>query len=78
MTGVLILLAVLAVPYLALNLRRLAGGRKWAFTFCQVAKEWEEREHGKIVARRASQRAGGAPLPCGNQPKPVTIPPDAV
>lgn len=43
MTGVLILLAVLAIPYVALNLRRLHRGRTWAFTFCQVAKEWEER-----------------------------------
>jgi hypothetical protein len=56
MTGLLILLAVLAVPYLALNLRRLHLGRPWAFTVCQVAKEWEERERAKRVAARAATR----------------------
>ena len=52
MTGFLILIAVLAVPYLALNMRRLLRGRSWAFTFCQVAKEWEERERAKRLAAR--------------------------
>jgi hypothetical protein len=53
MTGVLVLLTVLAVPYLAMNVVRLRRGRRWAFTFCQVAKEWEERERERIAARRA-------------------------
>lgn len=57
MNGALILLAVLATPYLALNLRRLYRGRPWAFTVCQVAKEWEEREHAKLLAKRAAERA---------------------
>jgi len=52
MTGVLILLAALAVPYLAMNIVRLRRGRSWAFTFCQVAKEWEERERAKRLAAR--------------------------
>lgn len=56
MTGFLILMAVLAVPYLALNVRRLYRGRPWAFTFCQVAREWEERERAKLLAKRASGR----------------------
>jgi hypothetical protein len=42
MTGLLILLAVLVVPYVALNVRRVLEGRSWAFTFCQAAREWEE------------------------------------
>jgi len=54
MTGVLVLLAVLGLPYLALNVRRLWLGRSWAFTFCQLAKEWEERER----ARRRAVTAG--------------------
>jgi hypothetical protein len=54
MTGFGILIAVLLIPYLALNLRRLLRGRSWAFTFCQVAKEWEEREHAKRLAGRAA------------------------
>ena len=57
MNGALILLAVLATPYLALNVRRLYRGRPWAFTVCQVAKEWEAREHAKLVAKRAAERA---------------------
>ncbi len=57
MNGALILLAVLATPYLALNLRRLYRGRPWAFTVCQVAKEWEAREHAKLLAKRAAERA---------------------
>jgi hypothetical protein len=57
MNGALVLLAVLAVPYLALNVRRLCRGRSWAFTVCQVAKEWEEREHAKRLAARAADRA---------------------
>jgi hypothetical protein len=56
-TGVLILLSVLAIPYVALNVRRLRRGRSWAFTFCQVAKEWEERERVKRLAARAADRA---------------------
>jgi hypothetical protein len=54
MTGLLILLTVLAVPYLALNVRRLIQGRSWAFTFCQAAKEWEEGERAKRLAARAA------------------------
>ena len=57
MNGALILLAVLAIPYLALNIRRLYHGRSWAFTVCQVAKEWEEREDAKRLAMRAADRA---------------------
>jgi len=57
MNGALIILIVLAVPYLALNVVRLARGRRWAFTVCQVAKEWEEREHAKRLAKRAAERA---------------------
>lgn len=52
MTGLMILLASLAIPYVALNVRRLIRGRSWAFTFCQVAKEWEERERAKLRAAR--------------------------
>jgi hypothetical protein len=54
MTGLLILLAVLGIPYLGLNVRRLLQGRPWAFTFCQAAKEWEQREHAKRLAARAA------------------------
>jgi len=57
-TGLLIVLAVLAVPYVCLNLRRLRRGRRWAFTVCQVAKEWDQRERAKLVAARAAQRVG--------------------
>jgi hypothetical protein len=52
MTGLLILIAILAVPYIVLNVRRLRRGRSWAFTFCQVAKEWEQRERERIRAAR--------------------------
>ncbi len=51
MTGLLILVA-LAIPYLVLNVRRLLRGRAWAFSFCQLAKEWEERERAKRLAAR--------------------------
>jgi hypothetical protein len=56
MSGFLILIAVLAVPYLAFNLRRLSLGRPWAFSFCQAAKEWEQRERAKLLAARAVDR----------------------
>ena len=52
MSGLLILLTVLALPYIGLNVRRLIQGRSWAFTFCQVAKEWEEGERAKRLAAR--------------------------
>ena len=55
MNGAVVLLIVLAIPYLALNLRRVYSGRPWALTVCQVAKEWEQREHAKRLARRAAQ-----------------------
>jgi hypothetical protein len=54
MTGLLILLAVLGAPYVALNVRRLIQGRPWAFTFCRAAKEWEEGERAKRLAARAA------------------------
>lgn len=60
MSGLLILLTVLAIPYFAVNVRRLTQGRSWAFTFCQVAKEWEEGERAKRLASRA---AGVQPPP---------------
>ena len=53
-TGLVVLLALLAVPYVALNLRRLWLGRSWAFTFCQVAKEWEQRDRAKRKPARAA------------------------
>lgn len=57
MTGLEILIAVLAVPYVGLNVRRLLRGRSWAFTFCQVAREWEQRERASRLAARAADRA---------------------
>ena len=57
MNGALILLLVLATPYLAYNVWRLVRGRSWAITPCTVAKEWEEGQHAKLVARRAAERA---------------------
>jgi hypothetical protein len=54
MNGLLILLTVLAVPYVALNVRRVVQGRRWAFTFCQAAKEWQEHERSeRLAAARA-------------------------
>jgi hypothetical protein len=61
MTGLLILLALFAVPYVGFNIRRLRRGRRWAFTVCQVAKEWEKREYDKRVARRAAARSTRSP-----------------
>lgn len=52
MTGLLILISVLVIPYLGLNLLRLRRGRRWAFTFCQAAREWDEREREKLRAAR--------------------------
>jgi hypothetical protein len=66
MSGVLILLAVLGVPYLLLNLRRLYVGRPWAFTFCQAAKEWEQRDRAKRLAART---AAAAAAPAENAPR---------
>jgi hypothetical protein len=56
-TGLLILLAALGVPYVGFNLRRLRRGRSWAFTVCQVAKEWDQRERAKRLNARAADRA---------------------
>ena len=53
MNGALVILLVLAVPYLALNVRRLIRGRPWAFGVCTLAKEWEQREHARRVAERS-------------------------
>ncbi|MEA2155514.1 MAG: hypothetical protein QOE11_1654 [Solirubrobacteraceae bacterium] len=55
MNGALIILLVLAVPYLALNVVRVVRGRRWAFGVCTLAKEWEEREHAKRVAAKATR-----------------------
>jgi hypothetical protein len=55
MTGLLIGLGVIAAAYVALNIRRVVHGRRWAFSVCQVAKEWEAREHAKLLAARAER-----------------------
>jgi hypothetical protein len=55
--GALILLAVLVIPYLAFNVRRVLTGRRWALGVCTVAKEWEQREHEKRLAMRAAKRS---------------------
>ena len=72
MTVLLIILAAVAIPYVAFNIRRLRRGRKWAFTVCQVAKEWEQREHEKRVARRVaatgSTRPRQVPSPGASRP----------
>jgi hypothetical protein len=57
MNGALILLLVLVVPYLALNVRRVLTGRRWALGVCTVAKEWEQREHAKRLALRDAKRS---------------------
>ncbi|HTN24740.1 MAG TPA: hypothetical protein VL120_12185 [Solirubrobacteraceae bacterium] len=57
MNGALVILLILVVPYLAWNVRRLILGRRWAFGVCTLAKEWEQREHDKLLARRAAERA---------------------
>lgn len=56
MNGAMILLAILALPYLALNVRRLLTGRRWALGVCTMAKEWEQREHAKRMAMRTAAR----------------------
>jgi hypothetical protein len=62
----LILLVVFAVPYVALNLWRLARGRRWAFTFCHVMKEWDQDQQLKRAAARADRKssdsASGQPI----------------
>jgi hypothetical protein len=59
MSSGLILLVVLAVPYVTLNLWRVARGRSWAFTFCHVMKEWEEGERIRHAAVRAERQSPG-------------------
>ena len=54
MTALVIFLTLFAVPYVGFNVRRVRRGRRWAFSVCQVAKEWEQREHERHVARRAA------------------------
>ena len=62
MLGVAILLGVLAVPYLLINLRRLVRGQRWAYTFCHLARDWEERSR---AARAATAGAGVSERPNG-------------
>jgi hypothetical protein len=56
MNGALILLLAIVTPYFAVNLRRLYKGRPWALGVCTLAKEWEQREHDKRIARRTTNR----------------------
>jgi hypothetical protein len=63
--GVAILLVVLAVPYLIVNVRRLRGGKRWAYTFCALGRDWEERMRAQTRERRtqADLRAADPPAP---------------
>jgi hypothetical protein len=56
MSATMIVILAISGTYVALNVRRVIRGRKWAFSFCQLAKEWEEREHARRVAARAQRR----------------------
>jgi hypothetical protein len=56
MTGLIILFSVLGAPYLAVNVRRLLQGRRWAYTFCQLAKEWQQADRERNPAERRVQR----------------------
>jgi hypothetical protein len=60
MNGALIILLILVVPYLAMNVRRLILGRRWALGVCTLAKEWEQRESAKRAANRAAAQADTA------------------
>jgi hypothetical protein len=57
MNGALILLIVLATPYLAYNVVRVVRGRRWAFGVCTIAKEWEQREYDRRMAARPAGRS---------------------
>ena len=57
MNGALIILLVLLVPYLAINVRRLILGRRWALGVCTLAKEWEQRDSERRRALRAAERS---------------------
>ena len=56
MNGAVILLAILATAYVAVNVVRLSRGRSWAITPCSAAKEWEQRDRAKRLAARAAER----------------------
>ncbi len=58
MSSTVILVILLAAPYLALNLWRVAHGRTWAFTFCRVTKEWEEGQRITHASARGAARRG--------------------
>jgi hypothetical protein len=57
MNGALILLAILATPYVTYNIVRVARGRRWAIGVCTIAKEWEQREYDRRMAARAAGRS---------------------
>lgn len=70
----LLLLFVFAVPYMTLNLWRLARGRSWAFTLCHVMKEWEGRERIEHAAARADlQLSGVAPRESNHERMPRAV-----
>ncbi len=50
-----IALAVFAVFYVGVNVRRLAQGRRWAFSFCQAAREWDQAEREREAAARRTR-----------------------
>lgn len=57
MLGAGIVLALLVVPYLAMNVRRLRRGDRWAITYCHVLMEADRAAQ----ARRRAERSAGPP-----------------
>jgi hypothetical protein len=53
MVGLSIIAAVLLVPSLAVNARRLLRGQRGAVTPCLLAKEWQERQLAERGAARS-------------------------
>ena len=58
--GLIVVLALIFVPYLVMNVVRLARGKRWAITYCHVLMEADKAQQAR---RREARAAAASPAP---------------
>lgn len=59
--GLIVVLAIVFVPYLAMNVVRLARGKRWAVTYCHALMEADRAAQARRRAERLSPPRSASP-----------------
>lgn len=53
--GLIVVLALVVVPYLVMNVVRVARGKRWAVTYCHALMEADREAQARRRAARAAR-----------------------